>query len=87
MVQTVGFSDNYNKIFRSNLTIDAPTKGDIVDLQYFLYKEDTARVAALGVTDHSFSSVEVELVPTDYAERSSEFLGQGYSHSQLKARL
>lgn len=29
--------------------------GDIVDLQYFLYKEDVARVAALGVNAHSFS--------------------------------
>ncbi|KAL0061819.1 hypothetical protein AAF712_011337 [Marasmius tenuissimus] len=31
------------------------TTGDITDLQYFLYKEDTARVAALGVNAHSFS--------------------------------
>lgn len=28
---------------------------DVVDLQYFLYKEDVARVAALGVNAHSFS--------------------------------
>ncbi|THG93804.1 hypothetical protein EW145_g8275, partial [Phellinidium pouzarii] len=32
------------------------TNGDIVDLQYFLYKNDTARTAALGVNAHSFSS-------------------------------
>ncbi|GLB40928.1 putative glycosyl hydrolase 1 family protein [Lyophyllum shimeji] len=31
------------------------TTGDIVDLQYFLYKEDVARVAALGLNAHSFS--------------------------------
>ncbi len=28
---------------------------DVVDLHYFLYKEDIQRVAALGVTAHSFS--------------------------------
>lgn len=31
--------------------------GDIVDLQYYLYKEDVARVAALGINAHSFSYV------------------------------
>ncbi|KAK0472832.1 glycoside hydrolase superfamily, partial [Armillaria novae-zelandiae] len=31
------------------------TTGDVVDLQYFLYKEDVQRSAALGVTAHSFS--------------------------------
>ena len=31
--------------------------GDVVDLQYYLYKEDIARVAALGFNAHSFSSV------------------------------
>ena len=30
---------------------------DVVDLQYFLYKEDVQRIAALGVTAHSFSYV------------------------------
>jgi len=29
--------------------------GDVIDLQYFLYKEDIARVAALGVNAHSLS--------------------------------
>lgn len=33
--------------------------GDVVDLQYFLYKEDVQRSAALGVTAHSFSYVLV----------------------------
>ena len=33
------------------------TNGDIVDLQYLLYKNDTARVAALGFNTHSFSYV------------------------------
>ncbi|KAF5340461.1 hypothetical protein D9758_013573 [Tetrapyrgos nigripes] len=28
------------------------TTGDITDLQYFLYKEDVARVAALGINAH-----------------------------------
>lgn len=31
------------------------TNGDIADLQYFLYKADTTRGAALGVNAHSFS--------------------------------
>ncbi|PBK89630.1 glycoside hydrolase family 1 protein [Armillaria gallica] len=31
------------------------TTGDVVDLQYFLYKEDVQRIAALGVNAHSFS--------------------------------
>ncbi|KAG6916307.1 hypothetical protein DXG01_007464 [Tephrocybe rancida] len=31
------------------------TTGDVVDLQYYLYKEDVARVAALGFNAHSFS--------------------------------
>lgn len=30
-----------------------------MDLQYFLYKEDVARVAALGINAHSFSWVVV----------------------------
>ena len=28
---------------------------DITDLHYYLYKEDAARAAAIGVTAHSFS--------------------------------
>ncbi len=31
--------------------------GDVVNLHYFLYKEDVERSAALGVTAHSFSYV------------------------------
>lgn len=45
--------------------------GDITDLQYFLYKEDTARIAALGVTSHSFSYVSAERVnsrPATYVD-------------------
>ncbi len=38
--------------------------GDIVDLHYFLYKEDVERSAALGVTAHSFSYVIVRSNPT-----------------------
>ncbi len=33
------------------------TTGDVVDLHYFLYKEDVQRIAALGVNAHSFSYV------------------------------
>lgn len=33
------------------------TTGDVVDLHYYLYKEDVARIAALGVNAHSFSYV------------------------------
>ena len=31
------------------------TNGDILALQYLLYKDDTARTAALGINAHSFS--------------------------------
>ncbi|KAJ8582927.1 glycoside hydrolase [Rhizopogon salebrosus TDB-379] len=31
------------------------TTADVTDLQYYLYKEDAARAAAIGITAHSFS--------------------------------
>ncbi|KAK0436821.1 glycoside hydrolase superfamily [Desarmillaria tabescens] len=45
-----------------NATYDNTT-GDIVDLQYFLYKEDVQRIAALGVTAHSFSISWARIYP------------------------
>ncbi|KAJ7251120.1 glycoside hydrolase superfamily [Mycena haematopus] len=36
---------------------------DVVDLQYFLYKEDVLRVAALGVNAHSFSISWARILP------------------------
>ena len=36
-------------------TIADGTNADIIDLQYLLYKTDTARTAALGFNAHSFS--------------------------------
>ncbi|THH11422.1 hypothetical protein EW145_g666 [Phellinidium pouzarii] len=39
------------------------TNGDIVDLHYFLYKNDTARVAALGANAHSFSISWARIFP------------------------
>ncbi|KAK0234938.1 glycoside hydrolase superfamily [Armillaria nabsnona] len=38
-----------------NGVYDNTTGDDVVDLQYFLYKEDVQRIAALGVNAHSFS--------------------------------
>ena len=38
-------------------TITDGTNGDIADLQYLLYEDDTARTAALGMNAHSFSLV------------------------------
>lgn len=44
------------------------TTGDVVDLQYFLYKEDVVRVAALGVNAHSFSISWARIFPFGTAE-------------------
>ncbi|KAK0440253.1 glycoside hydrolase superfamily [Armillaria borealis] len=48
-------------------TIDNTT-GDVVDLQYFLYKEDVERSAALGVTAHSFSISWARIYPFGAAD-------------------
>ncbi|PBK66031.1 glycoside hydrolase [Armillaria solidipes] len=42
--------------------------GDIVDLHYFLYKEDVERSAALGVTAHSFSISWARIYPFGAAD-------------------
>ncbi|KAI5123222.1 hypothetical protein M0805_001311 [Coniferiporia weirii] len=39
------------------------SNGDVVDLQYYLYKSDTARSAALGVNAHSFSVSWARIFP------------------------
>ncbi|KAK0475600.1 glycoside hydrolase superfamily [Armillaria luteobubalina] len=44
------------------------TTGDVVDLQYFLYKEDVQRSAALGVTAHSFSISWARIYPFGAAD-------------------
>ncbi|KAJ7251123.1 glycoside hydrolase family 1 protein [Mycena haematopus] len=44
------------------------TTADIVDLQYFLYKEDVVRVAALGVNAHSFSISWARIFPFGTAD-------------------
>ncbi|KAI3621240.1 glycoside hydrolase family 1 protein [Moniliophthora roreri] len=54
------------------------TTGDITDLQYFLYKEDTARVAALGVNAHSFSISWARIFPFGTAD--SPVNQQGLAH-------
>ncbi|KII90092.1 glycoside hydrolase family 1 protein [Plicaturopsis crispa FD-325 SS-3] len=48
---------------RQPLAIADNTTGDIVDLHYYLYKEDVARVAALGVNAHSFSISWARIFP------------------------
>ncbi|KAL0578183.1 hypothetical protein V5O48_003814 [Marasmius crinis-equi] len=60
-----------------NAVIDNTT-GDISDLQYFLYKEDTARVAALGVNAHSFSISWSRIFPFGTAD--SPVNQQGLDH-------
>ncbi|KAF8900765.1 glycoside hydrolase superfamily [Gymnopilus junonius] len=42
--------------------------GDVVDLQYYLYKEDVARVAAIGVNAHSFSISWARIFPFGTAD-------------------
>ncbi|KAF8964495.1 glycoside hydrolase family 1 protein [Flammula alnicola] len=44
------------------------TTGDVVDLQYFLYKEDVARVAAIGVNAHAFSISWARIFPFGTAD-------------------
>ncbi|CAK5274161.1 unnamed protein product [Mycena citricolor] len=52
--------------------------GDIVDLQYFLYKEDVVRIAALGITAHSFSISWARIFPFGAAD--SPLNKQGLQH-------
>ncbi|KAL5499119.1 hypothetical protein ACEPAH_1637 [Sanghuangporus vaninii] len=54
------------------------TNGDIVDLQYLLYKKDTARVAALGLNTHSFSISWARIFP--FGTRDSPVNQQGLDH-------
>ncbi|KIK58329.1 glycoside hydrolase family 1 protein [Collybiopsis luxurians FD-317 M1] len=51
---------------------------DVVDLHYFLYKEDVARVAALGVNAHSFSISWSRIFPFGTAD--SPVNQQGLDH-------
>ncbi|KAG6865430.1 hypothetical protein C0991_002668 [Blastosporella zonata] len=44
------------------------TTADVVDLQYYLYKEDVARVAALGINAHSFSISWARIFPFGTAD-------------------
>ncbi|KAF9466011.1 glycoside hydrolase family 1 protein [Collybia nuda] len=44
------------------------SNGDVVDLQYYLYKEDVARVAALGINAHSFSISWARIFPFGTAD-------------------
>ncbi|KAF7303850.1 Glycoside hydrolase family 1 protein [Mycena indigotica] len=54
------------------------TTGDVVDLQYFLYKEDVLRVAALGVNAHSFSISWARILP--FATKDSPINKAGIEH-------
>ncbi|KAK7049291.1 hypothetical protein VNI00_005892 [Paramarasmius palmivorus] len=44
------------------------TTGDVADLQYYLYKEDTARIAAIGMNAHSFSISWARIFPFGTAD-------------------
>lgn len=54
------------------------TTGDIVDLNYYLYKVDTARVAALGLNTHSFSVSWSRILP--YGAADSPVNQEGVDH-------
>ncbi|KAF9002467.1 glycoside hydrolase family 1 protein [Cyathus striatus] len=54
------------------------TTADVVDLQYFLYKEDVARVAALGVNAHSLSISWARIFP--FATADSPVNQAGLKH-------
>ncbi|EMD35185.1 glycoside hydrolase family 1 protein [Gelatoporia subvermispora B] len=54
------------------------TNGDIVDLHYFLYKNDTARAAALGLTAHSFSISWARIFP--FGTKDSPINQAGLDH-------
>ncbi|KAF9067612.1 glycoside hydrolase superfamily [Rhodocollybia butyracea] len=54
------------------------TTADVVDLHYFLYKEDVARIAALGVNSHSFSVSWARIFPFGAAD--SPVNQQGLDH-------
>ncbi|KAL5480934.1 hypothetical protein ACEPAI_9875 [Sanghuangporus weigelae] len=54
------------------------SNGDVTDLQYLLYKEDTARTAALGLNAHSFSISWARIFP--FGTRDSPVNQQGLDH-------
>ncbi|KAF8426817.1 glycoside hydrolase superfamily [Boletus edulis BED1] len=54
------------------------TTADITDLHYYLYKEDAVRVAAIGVTAHSFSISWARIYPFGVA--GSPLNHQGLDH-------
>ncbi|KAJ3887623.1 glycoside hydrolase superfamily [Lentinula edodes] len=51
---------------------------DVVDLHYYLYKEDVARIAALGVNSHSFSISWARIFP--FGASDSPVNQQGINH-------
>ncbi|KAH7925162.1 glycoside hydrolase [Leucogyrophana mollusca] len=54
------------------------TTADVTDLQYYLYKEDAARAAAIGITAHSFSISWARIYPFGVA--GSPLNQQGIDH-------
>ncbi|KAJ7041017.1 glycoside hydrolase superfamily [Mycena alexandri] len=54
------------------------TTADVVDLQYYLYKEDVVRVASLGVNAHSFSISWARIFP--FAVANSPVNQQAIDH-------
>ncbi|KAJ3763929.1 glycoside hydrolase superfamily [Lentinula raphanica] len=72
-------------------TIADDTTADVVDLHYYLYKEDIARIAALGVNSHSFSISWARIFP--FGAAGSPINQQGLDHyadvieSHLKANI
>ncbi|KAJ3828642.1 glycoside hydrolase superfamily [Lentinula raphanica] len=72
-------------------TIADNTTADVVDLHYYLYKEDIARIAALGVNSHSFSISWARIFP--FGAAGSPINQQGLDHyadvieSHLKANI
>lgn len=54
------------------------SNGDVTDLQYLLYKDDTARTAALGLNTHSFSISWSRIFP--FGTRDSPVNQEGIDH-------
>ncbi|KAL5499105.1 hypothetical protein ACEPAH_1623 [Sanghuangporus vaninii] len=63
---------------RQEGAISDGSNGDISDLHYLLYKEDTARTAALGLNTHSFSISWPRIFP--FGTRDSPVNQQGLDH-------
>ncbi|KAI4528382.1 glycoside hydrolase [Schizophyllum commune Loenen D] len=68
----------WNFISHVPFVIADGTNGDIVDLHYYLHKEDVARAAALGLNAHSFSLSWARIFP--FGKADSRLNQEGLDH-------